>query len=101
MNEQTCPICGKVLPSSPRYPRYVCADCVSRACNAQGLAVSYRNATVHGTGVIEEVNRDGEGIIARETSGYGPFDCWIDGIRCEAAEAYLGGVVIQTQPDPG
>lgn len=94
---QTCPICGATVPTNQRYPRAVCAECAGRVRNAEGLPVRFSNRTLLGTGLIEQVNRVDTWVTARETIGYGPFECWIDGVACEAQEAYFGGVVIQTR----
>jgi hypothetical protein len=42
MNDtKACPICGQIIPIVPRYPNYVCRECVERAVSPElALAAS-------------------------------------------------------------
>jgi hypothetical protein len=86
MATQLCPICSAPVSPNPRYPRYVCRDCVPRASSFDGRPVRFGNS---GTG---------DGVEARYVDGdelYESRQCLIDGVRCWAREAHFGGVVIQ------
>jgi hypothetical protein len=81
-----CPICGKTMAFNPRYLRAVCADCVHRACDAEGRELDFFNADFGG------------GYLAVYREGGGSYDshvCFIDGRRCRADEARFGGIVVQ------
>jgi hypothetical protein len=83
---QLCPICSVSVPPSPRYPRYVCRECVSRASSRDGRPVAFTNT------------RDAPRVGGRYRDRDQPYagqECWIDGIRCWAEEAHFGGVVIK------
>jgi hypothetical protein len=81
-----CPLCGAAVPADPRYPRAVCADCVRRACDAQGRALDFFNAGAGG-GLL---------AVCRDTGLPHPSQvCFIDGRRCRADEAKFGGIVVQ------
>ena len=83
----TCPICGATgLRYSPRYPDYVCRDCVTRAVSAEGRLLSFSNVSLSG------------GFLARHRDDGTTHDshvCFIDGHRCWADEARFGGIVVQ------
>lgn len=80
-----CPICGKAEEASPRYTRYICVECGSRAVDEQGRALRFTNESLSG------------GYLAfyRDTDEpYGRHICWVDGRKCWADEAHMGGIVV-------
>ena len=83
---QNCPICSKPVEPSPRYPRYVCDTCGIKACSADGRALNFYNESFSG-GYLAEYADTGEPYLSH--------DCYIDGIKCFADEAHMGGIVIQ------
>ena len=83
-----CPICGVTLEVIPRYPRYVCAGCESRAVSPSGRALVFFNVSLSG-GYLAKYRDTGE--------SYDSHDCLIDGIACYADEARFGGVVIEVK----
>ena len=87
-----CPICGRPRPHSPRYADAVCADCVARAADAEGRPLSFSNRFPESVGGFMAVYADtGERV---GTAGDSCL-CFIDGVRCQAREAYFGGIVVQ------
>ena len=83
---QFCPICRAEVTPRVRYPRYLCAACMARATAPDGGRLEFFNASMSG------------GYAARyaETKAdYPSHDCVVDGVRCRADEAYMGGIVIQ------
>jgi len=81
-----CPICATALEPESRYPRYVCSDCASRACSADGRPLTFSNAGFDG-GYEASYSDTGE--------PYDSHGCWIDGVACRADEARFGGIVIE------
>ncbi|MGD2147734.1 MAG: hypothetical protein PVH41_13645 [Anaerolineae bacterium] len=90
MEWKACPICGDGMPGNPRYPRQVCESCVKRACDELGSPLVFYNTTLSG------------GFQARDAGSgeirYGHV-CHIDGIRCWADAAHLGGIVVEVNDD--
>jgi hypothetical protein len=86
----TCPICGAEQPAVPRYPGYLCRECVSRAATADGLRLSLVNTSVAG-GFAARYADDG-GLAEEESVTH---IVYVDGVRCRADEARLGGIVVQ------
>jgi hypothetical protein len=84
--DQNCPICGARVPPSPRYPRYVCAECSLRAADEQGRSLRFTNVSISGgfAAIYADTREERDSHI-----------CYIDGIRCRADEAHMGGIVIQ------
>lgn len=86
MDEHQCPICGISLQPVPRYPRYVCGECASKAASIDGRLLEFFNISLSG----------GYGAkYADDKSPYDSHECFIDGVRCHADEARFGGIVIQ------
>jgi DNA-directed RNA polymerase subunit RPC12/RpoP len=84
--QQHCPVCGNIVTSIPRYPRYVCADCATKASSAEGRRLEFFNTSLGG------------GYVARYADtkeSYQSHECFIDGMRCYANEGRFGGVVIE------
>jgi hypothetical protein len=69
-----------------RHPRRVCETCVGRACDEVGRPLRFFNTGLSG-GFVARLADDG---IERES-----HECLIDGVRCRADEAYLGGIVVE------
>jgi hypothetical protein len=83
---QNCPICGTGQPADPRYPNYLCSDCVARAVDEGGRPLRFGN-----TGI-------GGGFVASYPGGETKRDshlCFVDGVTCWADEARFGGIVVQ------
>lgn len=83
---QPCPICRAEVPEYSRYPRYLCRACADRAQSADGRALVFCNATASG-GFVARYADTGE--------DYPSHECFVDGVRCHADEAHLGGIVIE------
>ena len=81
-----CPICLNSLDPIPRYPRYVCMACDSKAVAADGRRLQFSNVGLSG----------GFAAFYADTGEvYPSHACWIEGIACHAAEARFGGIVIE------
>ncbi|SDR87243.1 hypothetical protein SAMN04489834_0420 [Microterricola viridarii] len=65
---------------------------MARSTDAAGRPVRVGNTTPHGAGVAAFY--DGGMPAELEETRFGLI-VYCDGIRCEAAEAYMGGIVIQ------
>lgn len=74
------------VPSFPRYPRYLCLECASRATSKDGRSLKSSNIDTTG-GFIAEYADTGE--------TYPGYECYVDGVHCYADEGYFGGIVIQ------
>ena len=88
MTEQMCPICNNIVPSNPRYPRYVCSKCVHDygIKSKEGLPMEFFNIDFSG-GFISKVN----GVNGEE------HECYINNVKCYADESRFGGIVIQVR----
>lgn len=86
---QACATCSGTIPESPRYPRRVCAACEARATAADGRRLTFGNQELSGGFVARYVD------TGQEHPGH---ECFIDGIRCHADEARLGGIVVEVVP---
>jgi recombinational DNA repair protein (RecF pathway) len=88
MNEvQSCPICGAPVAPVARYPRCVCVTCAAKAVARDGRLLRFFNLSVSG------------GFGAEYAENHEPYNshvCYIDGVKCLADEAHMGGIVIQT-----
>ena len=71
---QHCPICQAATEPNPRYPRYVCRDCLSGGVVVGGATVPVRDLDVYFNAFVE---------------------CEVAGVLCRAQEARFGGVVIE------
>ena len=99
MGETTCPLCGRRVDADVRHPRRVCETCVGRARDEEGRPLRFFNTGLSGGFVA----RLADGSMERES-----HECVIDGVRCWADEAYLGGIVVEvaaegrpSAPGPG
>lgn len=86
MSEKVCPICGERMTANPRYPHQVCQTCVERVCDEDGRPLRFYNTSLSGGFLARYVDTDAD----RES-----HVCYIDGVRCWADEAHLGGIVVQ------
>jgi len=75
MSEQYCPICNEAVKANPRYPNYVCSNCL-----ADGLEVNGNKVLVSEVDVQSDVE----------------ISCIVKGVNCTAKEAHFGGTVVQT-----
>ena len=85
MDEYRCPICGNVGEVSRRYPNYICVECAHRAVDENGWRLKFSNVAVSG------------GFEARYADNNEIRDshiCYVEGIRCIADEAHMGGIVV-------
>jgi len=90
MDDYRCPICGKLGESSPRDPRYICVECAHRAVDENGRRLKFSNVAVSG------------GFEARYADNNEIRDshiCYVDGRRCFADEAHMGGIVVSLDDD--
>lgn len=86
MRRQECPVCGARVTPSSRYPDHLCATCVDRAVSADGRPLAFFNVDLSG----------GFAAAYRDTrERYPRRDCFVDGVACEADEAYFGGIVVR------
>jgi hypothetical protein len=87
---QLCPIYKKSVEPSQRYPRYVCRECVRKACSQDGRPLEFNNLRLSG-GFVAQFTDTGE--------IYSSHDCYIDGVKFYADYAHFGGIVIQIVTD--
>ena len=80
-----CPICRVSGPPEPRYPRCICAECGHRATDEHGRGLQFTSESVSG-GFIATYRDTG---AVRES-----HICYVDGIRCWADEAHMGGIIV-------
>lgn len=83
--QQRCPICSVDLPANRRYPRYLCATCAAKAQSVDGRRLTFSNADLSG-GFVASYLDTGEEHLGHE--------CFVEGVKCRADEAYLGGIVV-------
>jgi hypothetical protein len=70
----------------PRYPRYLCEDCASRARSKDERLLKFSNIDTTG-GFSAQYADTGE--------PYPSHECYVDGVPCYADEHRFGGIVIQ------
>jgi predicted amidophosphoribosyltransferase len=88
--KQLCPLCGRQVPVSARYPGYVCDDCAMKATDEENRPLRFYNESLSG-GFVARYADTGEERRSHV--------CFVDGVRCWADEAHLGGIVIQAAPE--
>lgn len=83
--EQMCPICGGPAEPSVRYPSWVCFDCCAKAVDENGRQLGFGNESFSGGFVAwyKDTNETRDSHI-----------CYINGIKCRADEAHMGGIAI-------
>jgi hypothetical protein len=91
---QGCPICGVSVMQMSRYPDYICEECLGRAVDAEGLRVDFANQDLLG-GLIGYKQDPASGKFVENLDLTQNPEFFIDGIRCRAAEAHFGGVVVR------
>jgi hypothetical protein len=84
--QQRCPICSVDVTPSERYPNYVCETCYARAADEDDRPLTFSNVAL--SGGFAALYRD----TREERSSH---ICFINGVKCWAEEARLGGIVIQ------
>ena len=89
-DEQRCPICSTSVQLSERYPRYVCHTCYLKAADEDGRSLKFSNESFSG---------GFRAIYADTREERDSHECYIDGVRCWADEAHMGGIVIQPYGD--
>jgi hypothetical protein len=89
-----CPICGEQQPAVPRYPDYLCRSCVARASTADGRRLVLVNTSLSGGFAARYA--DTEELCEEVTITHVVY---IDGVRCWADEARLGGIVVQPRSE--
>ncbi len=84
--DQKCPICSTQVAFSARYPQYVCEACFMRAADEAGRPLRFANVSLSGgfAAIYSDTHEERESHI-----------CYINGLRCWADEAHMGGIVIQ------
>jgi hypothetical protein len=73
-----------------RYKNYVCFDCCARAVDENDRPLGFGNESFSG------------GFVAwyKDTNGRRDSHlCYIDGIKCRADEAHMGGIIIKVYRD--
>jgi hypothetical protein len=90
MDDYYCPICGKAGESSPRYPRYICVECAHRAVDENGRQLKFSNVALSGG---FEAKYAATGEVRDNHISY------VDGVRCLADEAHMGGIVVSVDDD--
>jgi len=83
---QVCSNCLAKVRYNPRYPRYICGNCVSQLSDESGRLVSYYNTSMGGGCEGKYVNSDEK---------YENSICYIGDKEFYAMEARFGGIVIQ------
>jgi hypothetical protein len=78
------------MDADVRHPQRVCETCVGRARDENGRLLRFFNTGFSGGFVA----RLADGGMERES-----HVCVIDGVRCWADEAYLGGIVVEVAPE--
>lgn len=89
-----CPICGREQPGLPRYPDYLCRDCVARASTEDGRRLVLVNTSAAG-GFAARYADSGE--LCEEVTV--THVVYVDGGRCWADESRVGGIVVQPRPE--
>jgi hypothetical protein len=74
MSDQNCPICNDIVESNIRYPKYICAQCLT-----DGVEINAKQVALVDLGVYSK----------------GDISCRVNGTECIAKEARFGGVVVQ------
>jgi hypothetical protein len=88
-----CPVCGREQPPVRRYPDYLCASCVARAVSEDGRPLAFYNVSISGGFVAKFADTD---ELADEPTI--THIAYVDGVRCWADEARMGGIVLRPWP---
>lgn len=73
-----------------RYPKQVCERCQTRTSDAYGRRIKFFN---------EDFSGGLRAMYLDTKADYSHHICYIDGIKCYAAEHRFGGVVVQVIKD--
>jgi predicted RNA-binding Zn-ribbon protein involved in translation (DUF1610 family) len=84
--QQHCSTCNAYVKFSSRYPTYVCQRCIKKAIDKKGRHVQFFNS--------DQIGRACIGRYIDNGNEYHTNYCWINGVKCKAEEAYLGGIVV-------
>jgi hypothetical protein len=90
MDEYRCPICEVAGEYSPRYPHCICVECAHRAVDENGRRLKFSNVALSGGFEARYVDTD----EIKDS-----HICYVDGIRCFADEAHMGGIVVSIDSD--
>ena len=90
--EHFCPGCGAAQKPFPRYPWHFCNDCRKTACDGDGRALVFGNASLSGGLVVGYADEE-----ARYNAG--TVRCFIGNRPVLISEARFGGVVAEPIPD--
>ncbi len=85
---QVCPNCMSKVRFYPRYPAYICRNCVSQLTDKNGRMVAYYNTSISGGCEGKYVNSDEE---------YDSPICYIGEKKFYATDARFGGIVVQLE----
>ncbi|HTI60385.1 hypothetical protein [Mucilaginibacter sp.] len=85
--QQHCPTCIRYVKYNERYRDYVCDKCIKQAVDKDGNSIAFFNITESGHGV--------QGKYMEGEKLYRSTLCIIKGVKCNAEEAYFGGIVIR------
>jgi hypothetical protein len=96
MDFVTCPICGADQPALPRYPGYLCRECVSRASTEDGRRLVLVNTSLAGGFAARYAD---SGVLCEEATV--THVVHVDGVRCRADESRVGGIVVVPDADGG
>ena len=92
MEKHFCPICGIEVPTNSRYSRYVCQNCCAKACDDKDRQLEFYNTHLSGGFIAYYAGTEQSEI-------YHSNICYVEGVRCWADEARMGGIVIEPCPD--
>lgn len=92
--KQICPICTTDVRENSRYPDYLCRNCAARVTDADGRAVKYMNTSPGTPNIIESLTAS-----YADGTPYMSQICFVDGVRCHAREAHMGGIVVRPATD--
>lgn len=79
-------MCATELTYYARYSNYVCDSCIAKATDEYGLPLKFFNTGMYGG--FETVYADTDEVRASHL-------CSINGRRCYADEARVGGIVVE------
>ena len=94
---QQCPICLEDVMPMRRYPDYVCEVCVERKTTLDGQRVEFYNKSISGGLIAFRFNTETGKFDIEDTQLAQDPVVLIGGVRCYAAEAHFGGIVIRKE----
>jgi DNA-directed RNA polymerase subunit RPC12/RpoP len=86
---QKCSNCGTEVDYFPRYPSYLCFECMEKVTDKDGRPLEFDNTELMGAGC------QGYYLDVSPTEKYNSDTCYIDGVEYYAQEMKFGGIVIQ------